>query len=202
MILKDMKNDRNFLESTAVVFWRLVLISVLTVCLTTVPAWGQFKGYDSDLSTAVLIDIDSGSGLGSIPSERAGCVFSPPNTVFAVDFTSGLAYKDDTLYGLEWEGGSGPIFLYTMPSSGCATGTRVGSQPVGFTNLESLVYVPGDGVGVFYSVDFDTGLHTGRLIRIDPATGIGTVVSGHRMSFDVFVGGLAYERRMFFMASH
>lgn len=154
MILKGMKNARNFLESTTAVFWRLVLIPVLMVCLAAVPAWGQIKGYDSDFSSpAVLIDIDSDSGLGSIPPEYASGASSPPNTVFSVDFTSGLAYKDNTLYGLEREGGSGPIILYTMSSSGGATGTRVGSQPVGFENLESLVYVPGDGV--FYSVAFD-----------------------------------------------
>ena len=202
MILKGMKNDRNFLESTAVVFWSLVLIPVLMVCLTAVPAWGQFKGYDSDLSTAVLIDIDSDSGLGSIPSELASCPSTPPappNTVFSVGFTSGFAYKDNTLYGLEWDGTD--IYLYTMSSSsGCAIGTRVGSQPVGFPDLESLVYVPGDvpgdvsgdSAGVFYSVAFFTGDHTGQLIRIDPATGIGTAV-GVRMSRDVWVGGLAYD---------
>ena len=193
MILKGVENGRNFMESTAAVFWKLVLIPVLMVCLAAVPAWGQFKGYDSDFSSpAVLIDIDSDSGLGSIPPEYTSCASSPSNTVFSVDFTSGLAYKDNTLYGLEWEGGSGPIFLYKIPTSTCAIGERVvASQPVGvFTNLESLVYVPGDGV--FYSVDFNTSTHTGRLIRIDPATGIGTVVD-RSMSYDVFVGGLAYD---------
>ncbi len=193
IILKGVENDRNLLESTTVVFWRLVLIPVLMVCLTAVSAWGQFKGYDfndTTLTTAVLIDIDSQSGLGSIPSELASCPSTPPappNTVFSVGFTSGFAYKDDTLYGLEWDGTV--IYLYTMSSSsGCAIGTRVGSQPVGFTNLESLVYVPGDGV--FYSVAF--GGHTGQLISIDPATGVGTAVGGS-MSLDVRVGGLAYD---------
>ena len=131
MILKGVENGRNFMESTAAVFWRLVLIPVLMVCLVAVPAWGQFKGYDFNditLTTAVLIDIDSQTGLGSIPSELASCPSTPPappNTVFSVGFTSGFAYMNDTLYGLEWEGTD--IYLYTMSSSsGCAVGTRDG----------------------------------------------------------------------------
>lgn len=49
-------------------------------------------------------------------------------------------------------------------------------------------------VGVFYSVDFDFVSHTGRLVKVDPATGIGAVVGGS-MGFDVKVGGLAYDEQ-------
>ena len=71
----------------------------------------QLKGYDDDVfdgSPAVISHIDASTGLGSVPEEYNNCNSNPPNVLFSVNFTSGLTYVGDTLYGLEWEGGSGP----------------------------------------------------------------------------------------------
>jgi hypothetical protein len=176
----------------------------LVVCATTPimagPGGIAIKGYDdgfSDSLPAVLIDIDASSGQGSVPPEFEDCPSgaSPPNTVFSpISFTSGFAYIDDLLYGLEWDGGSGPnIYLYRMFQSFCAGGMRVGGisvVPVGFTNLESLVYCPTDER--LYSQDFDFGAHAGRLIRIDPLTGAGELAGGP-MATDIQIGGMTYD---------
>jgi hypothetical protein len=152
------------------------------------------RGYDdsfADAVPAVLQEIDPATGNASVPGEYSGCAFSPPNTVFSVSFTSGLDFVGATLYGLEWNGGSGPdIYLYTLAPSGCATGTRVGVTPVGFTNLEALAYDADDGF--LYSADFDFAAHNGNLIRIDPATGVGTEIGGPMIT-DLRIVGLAWD---------
>jgi hypothetical protein len=187
----------------------LPLVVGLMIGLPAGPASAQLRGYDDEIGVppfGVLSDIDPNTGLGSVPSEFEGCGFSPKNLVLDrflsdVGFTSGLASVGDTLHGLEWDGGSGPdIFLYTIGVgqtgllTGCVEGRRVGTQPVGFENLESLEYVPSDGPsGTLYSVDFDFDPpHQGQLIQIDPNTGVGTAV-GSPMASDVYVGGLAYD---------
>ena len=116
------------------------------------------------------------------------CSSPPPN----IDFTSGLAYAGDTLYGLEWEGGSGPeIFLYRFKKTGvCVEGERVGLLPVGITDLESLAYCP--TTGDLYSTTFSFGTHLGGLVRIDLATGVGELVGG-LMAVDVRIVGLSYD---------
>jgi hypothetical protein len=61
---------------------------------------------------ATIVDVDAGSG--AVPPEYAACPFAPPKVVFSVNFTPGYAYGDDfsdTLYGLEWNGGTGPMHL-------------------------------------------------------------------------------------------
>jgi hypothetical protein len=183
----------------------LPLVVGLMIGLLAAPASAQLRGYDDEIGVppfGVLSDIDPNTGLGSVPSEFSACIFSPKNLVLdplstPVGFTSGLASVGDTLHGLEWDGGSGPdIFLYTITvgPTNCVEGRRVGAQPVGFENLESLVYVPSDGPsGTLYSVDFDFDPpHQGQLIQIDPDTGVGTAVGSH-MATDVYVGGLTYD---------
>ncbi len=155
----------------------------------------QLKGYDDDVfdgSPAVISHIDASTGLGSVPEEYNNCNSNPPNVLFSVNFTSGLAYVGDTLYGLEWEGGSGPrIFLYRFKKTGiCAEGERVGLLPVGITNLESLAYCP--TTGDLYSTTFAFGTHLGGLVRIDRATGVGELVGGP-MAVDVRIVGLTYD---------
>lgn len=160
----------------------------------SVSASGQpIKAYVANfVDFSTLDDLDPSTGVASIPPEFASCPFAPPNAVFSANFTSGLSYADTVLYGIEWEGGSGPdIYLYTMANTFCATGTRVAATtPVGFTNLESLAYCAADGF--LYSVDFNFPSHTGRLIRINPATGAGTVV-GSPMDFDVRIMGMTCD---------
>lgn len=167
-----------------------LLVSLFLLC--PLPVAAQTQGYVADfILPATLVNIDTASG--SVPPEYAGCASSPPNAVFGVAFTAGLAYGDDvadTLYGLEWNGGAGPdIYLYTMAASGCATGSRVGSDPVGFPDLESLAFCPD---GALYTQTFDFGTHLGRLIRIDPLTGLGTAI-GASMPFDVRILGMACD---------
>jgi len=167
------------------------LLVTCFVLFLPLPVAAQTKGYLADFITfATIVDVDTGTG--TVPPEYASCAFVPPNTVFTVSFSAGFAYGDDssdTLYGLEWDGGSGPdIYLYTMAPTGCATGTRVGASPVGSTNLESLAFCPSDGF--LYSQSFDFGTHLGVLVRIDPITGLGTVI-GSSMPFDVRILGMA-----------
>jgi hypothetical protein len=131
----------------------LPLIAGLILGLLAASSSAQLRGYDDDPGMppfGVLSDIDPNTGLASVPSEFDACGFSPKNLVLdrsfsPVGFTSGLASVGETLHGLEWDGGSGPdIFLYTITvgPTNCVEGRRVGTQPVGFENLESLEYVP------------------------------------------------------------
>jgi hypothetical protein len=157
----------------------------------------EVKGFDDDVDDggavfATLVNVDSCSGQASAPPEFASCTFNPPNTVFAVGFTSGYAFVDNTLYGLNWL--DSDIFLHTLTNVFCASGTTVGAQPVSsasetFRNLQSLAYCPN---GMLYSVDFDFAAHTGRLIEIDPTTGLGEVI-GAPMGFDVRVVGMSCD---------
>ncbi len=111
------------------------------------------QAYFADFTNpALLSDVDSASAAVTVPPAYVACASQPPNVVFGVNFTSGLAYRDGILYGLEWENGNGPaIFLYRFAADNCATGTRVGGA-TGHANLESLAYCEADGF--FYSVDF------------------------------------------------
>ncbi len=170
----------------------LLLIFGLLASISASASGGPLKTYTANfVDFSTLEDLDPVTGVASIPPEYADCPFEPPNAVFSANFTSGLSYADTVLYGIEWDGGDGPeIYLYTLASSFCATGTRVGESPVGFTNLESLAYCAADGF--LYSVDFNFGSHTGRLIRINSATGAGTVV-GSPMGFDVRIMGMTCD---------
>lgn len=171
-----------------------VSLAFLLQLIPLLASAGDIRGYDDSFADgvpAVVQEINPASGSATVPSEYAGCAFLPANTVFSVSFTSGLDLANSTLYGLEWNGGSGPdIFLYSLAPSGCATGTRVGVTPVGFTNLEGLAYNANDGF--LYSADFNFSTHLGRLIRIDKGTGVGTVV-GSSMLLDLRIVGLAWN---------
>ena len=188
-------------------------ITIVSVVSLAAAASAEIRGYEDDLADgvpAVIVEVDRGDGARRIPPEYAACPAAPnpSNTVFGIGFTSGYAYvpaspegvRSDggasagadlgaVLYGLEYQGTD--VFLYTLPAGMCATGERVGAQPVGHPNLESLAYSCHDGF--LYSVAFDTEAHAGYLIRIDPATGIGAPVGEERMPRDVWVVGLAYN---------
>ena len=129
----------------------LPVICALLVGLVATAALAQLTGYDDQLGVGpggVLSDIDPNSGLTSVPPDFDGCLFAPKNLLLnpaflVIGFTSGMTRIGDTLYALEWE--NSDIYLYTIGVSsmfgGCAIGTRVGAQPVGFFELESLVFV-------------------------------------------------------------
>lgn len=167
----------------------LHLAAALATALQSGPLAAQWVAYTDDVhdgSPALIEQLDERSGLSSVPAIYTDCTGTPANTVYSVGFTSGLAYLGSTLHGLEW--GSDGIYLYTMSASFCATGSRVGSQPVGFANLESLAYCSSDGQ--FYSADFDFAAHSGRLIRIDPLSGLGSVIGALGTS-DLRITGMA-----------
>ena len=170
-----------------------MIIGLLGLVLNTSPlnADGMQTYFADFVNPAVLWDIDSTTAALTVPPAYAACASDPANTVFGVNFTSGLAYRDGILYGLEWENGNGPaIFLYSFATDNCATGTRVGGA-TGHTNLESLAYCEADGF--FYSVDFDfASPHLGQLLRIDPATGVGTLIGNH-MAVDVRIVGMVCD---------
>jgi hypothetical protein len=147
------------------------------------------RGYQADfVLPARMVALDAGTGASSVPAEYAGCPTVPPNLVFVSNFLAGMDSMGTTVYGLEWEGGTGPrVFLVTCTTDFCATCTRVGTVPVGFTNLEGLAACPEDGF--LYSTDFDFATHLGRVVRIDPLTGIGTLL-GSALPADVRVVGM------------
>jgi len=150
------------------------------------------QAYFADFTNpAVLADVNPANAAVTIPPAYSSCASAPPNVVFGVNFTSGLAYRNGTLYGLEWQNGGGPpIFLYSFSAGPCATGTRVGTTAVGPINLEGLAYCAVDGF--FYSVDFDFPAHLGQLVRIHPSTGVGTLVGAH-MALDVRIVGMVCD---------
>lgn len=168
---------------------QLIAFFLAAAVVNTTTTASELQGYFADFTNfAVIHNINADDATVSVPSGYEGCNFDPPNVVFGANFTSGLAYRNGNLYGLEWDGGSGPdIYLYSLSAGPCASGDRIG-VPVGFANLESLAYCPSDGY--FYSVDFDfSSPHQGQLIRIDPDTGAGSSVGTH-MSPDVRITGL------------
>lgn len=169
------------------------LIGLLLLAMGSGPLQAAgMQAYFADFTNpAVLSDVNSANAVVTVPPAYSSCASAPPNVVFGVNFTSGLAYRNGTLYGLEWQGGGGPpIFLYSFSAGPCATGTRVGAVAVGPVNLESLAYCAADGS--FYSVDFDYGAHLGQLVRINPSTGVGTLIGAH-MAFDVRIVGMVCD---------
>ena len=173
----------------------LCLSVALWLCQISYVYAEPLKAYVADFNTpAVIVDIDSQNGSQSVPPEYTNCNFNPPNTVFSVNFTSGLTYnsaRGGVFFGLEWDGGNGPdIYLYAFSNVLCATGGRIGGQ-VGHTNLQSLAFCEIDGF--FYSVDFDfASPHLGQLVRIDPNTGAGTLIGNH-MAPDVRIVGMVCD---------
>ncbi|MCZ6714886.1 MAG: hypothetical protein E2O73_12910 [Deltaproteobacteria bacterium] len=96
----------------------------------------------------MLSDLDPNSRMTSEPPDFDSCPFGLKNLLLTlaflvIGFTSGMTRIGDTLYALEWE--NSDIHLYPIGVSsmfgGCAIGTQVGAQPVGFSELESLVFV-------------------------------------------------------------
>ena len=177
--------------------FRILLLVPALLLGTSLPVLrAQVRSYESP--AGLINAIDPVSGAATAPAEYNTCNSTPRNVLFSTNFTSGFAYcpsesaSEQDLYGLEWEGGSGPnIFLYKMGATfGCAVGERVGAQPVGGTNLESLAYCTADGF--FYSASFNFGTHLGRLVRINRQTGVGTPI-GDPLPRDVRIVGLTYD---------
>lgn len=112
-----------------------------------------------------------------------GPLFGPAGGVYGADFLG------DTLYAVELANVTSVDYLVTIPHEGAlrGQGARVGSNPVGFPDIEGLA-VAG---GVIYGASVDFAAHKTTLIRIDPATGIGTVIGDSTR--DVILTGLAYD---------
>lgn len=168
---------------------------------------GEIRGWDQDFGDsffATIPDIDSQTGATSVPSEFGDCPPNPmsgteANTLFVasdpIGFIGGMTFIDDILYIVEWDGPTnGPIRLATItpnPGTGCAEAIDVdAAQAIGFSNIENLAYCEDNDT--LYAVDFDFGSpHLAQLIRIDPATGVGTaVVPATHLLFDLRVVGL------------
>ena len=148
----------------------------------------SMQAYFADfMNFATLEGINSDTASVTIPPEYSACTFSPPNVVFNAGFTSGLAYRDDVLYGLSWSGED--ISLYSISSGPCAMGSII-TPVIGFSNLESLAYCQDEDM--FYSVDFDFPSHLGQLARIDPTAQNVSLIGSH-MAFDVRITGLVCD---------
>ena len=175
---------------------RTLLLSVVLVVSAIPPILrGEVRSFGQNGGPGKVNSINKDSGEKGVPPEYSSCNNNPPNVLFSPGFTSDFAYcpsessSDPELFGLEWEGTD--IYLYKMGStSGCAVGQRVGSQPVGGANLESLAYCPSDGF--FYTASFNFGAHVGRFVRIDRQTGVGTPV-GDPLPTDLRIVGMTYD---------
>ncbi len=179
------------------------VVFTLLACVALSPnaAQADVLGHAQGVGFRKVWDIDTATGGVTIPPQFASCpLVFPPNIVGNFEnnpgFISALAFKDDVLYGIEFGGTTAPVYLYKFDTPDCAAGTRVGG-PVGFAELEGLVYVPpsnGDGEGFFYSADWDPSgpAHNAQLIRIDPTTGIGTAVGDHFLR-NLRVEGMTYN---------
>lgn len=142
------------------------------------------RGYRNDLvSFGLIVAIDPATGADAVPPEHAMCNFQPPNVVFSAGFVTGWAYGGDTLYMVQ----SGPPdalgFLDTSVV-GCGSRIAIGTN-TGFGGLEALAYCAADGM--LYSQTFAG--HDGQLVRIDPVSGVGTLV-GSAMQTDLRITGM------------
>lgn len=100
-----------------------------------------------------------------------------------------LDFLGNTLYGAEYASELN-YFLVTIPHEGALVGqsSRVSANPIGFKNVEGMTVA--NGVIYATSLDYDPP-HVTRLITINPATGIGTLVG--TMAPDIIIVGLAYD---------
>ena len=165
----------------------LLLIVYVMLSSNTVNAENMQAYFADFMSSATLEDINSDNASVTIPPEYSTCAFSPPNVVFTAGFTSGLAYRDDVLYGLSWSGED--ISLYSMSSGPCAIGSII-TPITGLSNLESLAYCADEDM--FYSADFDFPNHIGQLAMIDPTAQNVSLIGSH-MSFDVRITGMVCD---------
>ena len=170
---------------------KCLFAAILIVSVSAIELSAEIKGY-SATSPGTIVDVEPASGSHAVPPEFAGCPAAPnpPNTLFSGGFTSGLAFVDDTLFGLFFDpGGSPNVFLFTLTDTFCATAQPVAGASA-LPNLESLTYIAQRGL--LYSVDFSFGGHVGRLVTIDPDSGSTTII-GAAMARDVWVVGLAFD---------
>ena len=141
---------------------------------------------------ATLVDVGLTTGASRVPLEYAACTqpTGALNAVRGIATVAGLSYRRSRLFGLERPGAppGADAWLFEMAPSLCAEGTRVGASPVGFLGLESLAGCPD---GSLYSVDWDATARRGRLLRIEAATGLGTLVGSHLLAADLRVVGLS-----------
>ena len=141
---------------------------------------------------ATLVEVGTTTGASRVPLEYAACTepTGAVNAVRGVEAVAGLAFRRSRLFGLERPGTppGADAWLFEMAPSLCAEGTRVGASPVGFAGLESLAACPD---GALYSVDWDASALRGRLLRIDAATGLGTLVGSHLLAENRRIVGLS-----------
>ena len=116
-------------------------------------------------------------------------VVTSTNLAGAAGGVYSLDFLGDTLYGAEYVD-SLNYYLVTIQHEGALVGqsTRVSANPIGFKLVEGLAVAN----GVIYAASFDDAPpHVTRLITINPATGIGTLVG--TMAPDIIVVGLAFD---------
>lgn len=113
----------------------------------------------------------------------SGPLYGPTGGVY------GLTYLDDTIYAAELDSGGSDEYLATIPrdAGSFGQGIRVGGNPIGFPNVESLAAAD----GVLYGTSIEYTAHRTTLITIDPVSGIGSAVGTG--DFDVIIVGLAFN---------
>jgi len=114
-----------------------------------------------------------------------GPLYGPAGGVYGADFLG------TTFFAVELDNGGVQEFLVTVPHEGglVGQGTRVSATPIGFPNVEGLAVVE----GTLLAVSLDFAGHETRLLAVNPATGVGTLVgTGTR---NVMLVGLAWDAR-------
>lgn len=115
-------------------------------------------------------------------------VSNPLNTLFNDGSgVYGAAIRDGIFYQVELMNNSTQYFFATTATEGNSTTTRVGQADIGFGDVEGLANVEGQLMGI----SLDLSGHVSRLISIDHATGLGTLIG--QGSFNVILRGLAYD---------
>ena len=165
------------------------------LCLTTLTHGLAFefplKAVDAPPGgEAQLVDVSLTTGAPRVPLEYGACAepTGSLNAVREVETIAGLAYGQARLYGIELAASGSEAHLVELAPSVCAVGSRVGTAAVGFSGLESLAACTG---GPLFSADWDAASGRSRLVRIDPATGVGALVSSHLMAQDLRIVGLS-----------
>ncbi len=137
-----------------------------------------------------LVDVSLSTGAARMPLEYAACAepSGSLNALREVGTIAGLAYGQGRLYGIELAAAGSEAHLVVLAPSVCAVGSRVGTAAIGFAGLESLASCSG---GSLFSADWDAASRLSRLIRIDPVSGVGTLVGSHSMAQDLRIVGLS-----------
>jgi hypothetical protein len=192
--------------------WMVVLAGA-GVVLAAAPALAQPNGFSVDISDGQLYTVDLATGAATPIGAPSGLTisslaFSPNGTLFAIDdFENEIVTVNPTTgatttvgpLGVNVEdtgltfGADGRLWMTSRvnlnlfevnPTTGTAT-------LVGPTNTKTVAGLTGECAGTLLGLTVSSGDPTSELVRIDTATGAGTVIG--ETNVVVFSGGLDFD---------